>query len=653
MPDRDETVLSRRRFLQGGAVATGALSLLQSQTGRAAPAAEAAPPIPPGGGRQPNFLILMCDEMRFPPIYESPATKAFRQQYLQVENFLRQTGVDFHRHYAASVACTPSRASLYTGHYPSLHGATQTTGAAKESFDPDVFWLDPNSVPTFGDYFRTAGYATFWRGKWHGSDADMLIPGTHSQLVSYDPTTGAPDPAKEALYTASDRLGRFGFAGWIGPEPHGRAPLNSGSSVPAGQQGRDVGFAQQAQSLIRQLDHDRSTKPWFAVASFVNPHDITLWGLWANTQDLGFEFDIEEGVVPEELFDSTLFQQTVNDSLATKPGAQKSYQESYALWMQPILNDPATLERYYRYYYQLHKNVEEQMMVVLQALLASRYRDDTIVIFTSDHGDLLGSHAGMHQKWYTAYEEAIRVPLILWGPKLFPGPRTIDTLTSHVDLLPTFLGLAGLDPEPIRQALARDHSDARPLVGRNLAPLVRGQVSQASVNDPLYFMTDDDPSRGLNQDNWTGIATNSVVQPNHLETVIARLDDDGGGGLKVWKYTRYFDNPQFWSDPGTPGSSDVQDVVQLQKQEIPSADGTYPILYEATVKHTPVSDQFEMYNVTDDPMELRNLHDDGVHTAVEATLATLLQQQCAQKRLTPCSGEVPGQPDCGQAACAT
>src|SRR5215813_680719 len=134
-------------------------------------------------------------------------------------NLFRRQGAELHRESCTSAACVPSRASIYTGHYPSLHGATQTTGAAKESFDPDVFWLDPSSVPTLGDYFRAAGYATYWRGKWHASDADMLIPGTHSQLVSYD-DNGAPDTAKESLYTDADRLGRFGFSGWIGPEPH-------------------------------------------------------------------------------------------------------------------------------------------------------------------------------------------------------------------------------------------------------------------------------------------------------------------------------------------------------------------------------------------------------------------------------------------------
>ena len=135
-------------------------------------------------------------------------------------------------------------AILFTGHYPSLHGVTQTTGVAKEPFEDDQFWLDPDTVPTMGDYFRAAGYDTFYKGKWHLSDADMLIPGTHEQLVSFD-ANGVPDPAAEQAYLDAERLDEFGFSGWIGPEPHGKNPLNSGSSPPAGQQGRDEGFAQQ------------------------------------------------------------------------------------------------------------------------------------------------------------------------------------------------------------------------------------------------------------------------------------------------------------------------------------------------------------------------------------------------------------------------
>ena len=281
------------------------------------------------------------------------------------------------------------------------------------------------------------------------------------------------------------------------------------------------------------------------------------------------------------------------------------------------------------------------MMVVYQALLNSRFRDDTIVIFTSDHGDLLGSHADMHQKWYTAYDEAIRVPLIVSNPRLFPHTRAVQTLTSHIDLLPTLLRLSGLNPERLRRVLMRDYSDALPLVGRDLSPLVLGQVAPESMNDPLYFMTDDDPSRGLNQDNWTGIAYNSVVQPNHIEAVIARLEDG-----KTWKYARYFDNPQFWSSPGNPGDAGVEDVVLEEDGPHPEQDGTYTVPCHLTVKHTPLADEFELYNVSDDPMELVNLYGNPTYAAPQSTLAALLAQQCREKRLQPSSGTVPGQPGC-------
>src|SRR3712207_8696450 len=60
----------------------------------------------------------------------------------------------------------------------SLHDALPICGKAPP--DPDVFWLDPSTVPTLGSYFRAAGYRTFWKGKWHASDADLLVPGTHA-----------------------------------------------------------------------------------------------------------------------------------------------------------------------------------------------------------------------------------------------------------------------------------------------------------------------------------------------------------------------------------------------------------------------------------------------------------------------------------------
>jgi choline-sulfatase len=631
---------ARRDFLASTAATIGALGLPPL----AGVAAAAESDMKAGKGNRPNFLFLMVDEMRHPPVYESDELKAFRATYLRTQNALRATGVEFERHYAGSVACTPGRATLYTGQYPSLHGVSQTTGAAKESFDPDVFWLDPNSVPTMGDYFRAAGYTTFWKGKWHASDADMLIPGTHSQFTSYDPNTGQRDPEREALYLAGDRLDRYGFTGWIGPEPHGKSPFNSGSSAKDGP-GRDAAFSSYGLDLITQLNHDNSTKPWLAVASFVNPHDITLYGLWANllarnpNTTPAFDFSVEP-IVPTNLFtpDAQISEQ---ETLLTKPSCQRDYQKSYSLWMQPVLD----IREYQRFYYQLHKNVDDQMYAVYQALMSSRFRDNTIVIFTSDHGDLLNAHGGMHQKWYQAYEESIHVPLIISNPKMFPKPRTISALTSHVDVLPTMLGLAGANQAALRPIVAVDHSDVLPLVGRDLSAVVTGAASDTTLTDPLYFMTDDDPSRGLDQDNWTGIAYNSVRQPNHIETVIATLSGE------VWKYSRYFDNPQFWSTPNDPNDPNAdpqaEDVILAPVDPAPPSDDvgtTYPV-YSRTVKKTPVApDEFEMYNVTADPMELANLYNVPAFAAQQQTLAQLLSQQHAQKRLQPVSGNVPGQP---------
>jgi arylsulfatase A-like enzyme len=133
-----------------------------------------------------NFLILMCDEERFPPVHEDEQVRQWRKTNLVTQELLRDSGLEFKRHYTGATACAPARGTIFTGQYPSLHGVTQTTGAAKGPYDPDTFWLDPNNVPTMGDYFRAAGYRIYYKGKWHVSAADLLISGTHQPVLSYD-----------------------------------------------------------------------------------------------------------------------------------------------------------------------------------------------------------------------------------------------------------------------------------------------------------------------------------------------------------------------------------------------------------------------------------------------------------------------------------
>ena len=117
-----------------------------------------------------------------------------------------------------------------------------------------------------------------------------------------------------------------------------------------------------------------------------------------------------------------------------------------------ILAPQPWIETHLKFYYQLQATVDEQITKVLDALEASSAYENTIVVFTSDHGDLQGAHNGMHEKWHVAYEEALHVPFVVSSPLLPGGARELDVPTSHADLIPTLLGLAGIDQD---EALAK------------------------------------------------------------------------------------------------------------------------------------------------------------------------------------------------------
>lgn len=553
-------------------------------------------------GKRPNFLIFMVDEERYPTVYETDEIRAWRKAEFKAQDALRQTGIEFHRHYVGATACSPSRTTIFTGQYPSLHGVTQTTGTAKGSFDSDVFWLDPSTVPTMGDYFRAGGYRTFYKGKWHVSHADIILPGTHDALESYT-ENGEPIPEIIDLYLHADRLNDYGFNGWVGPEPHGAAKANTGTN-------RDSGFMTETIHLLEELkaEHQKpggDKSPWLIVNSYVNPHDIVLFGLaWKN-----FGYPYTEGFVP-----NVPRPQTEGESLDTKPRAQQSYVDVYPKMLAP----QPTTETYRQFYYYLQKETDGHMQSVYDWLSNSPFFENTIILFTSDHGDLLGAHGGMHQKWHQAYEEATHVPLIISNPVLFKEPRGAQMLTSHVDLIPTLLGLADIDADAAQKEVSKSHNEARQLVGRDLSPVVSGKQDPNRSTSPLYFMTDDEISSGQNQTSpITGKPYHSVVQPNHIETVITAID--APGGEQIWKYSRYFDNPQFWSSP-----------FQSDQVEV---DG------KTVTKKKPLRPEFEMYNLSADQLEEENLagksNRSRADKAIADRLGNLLKEQREAKRLYP------------------
>lgn len=642
--------LSRRRFLQASAV--GAAGLAVGGLGGGTAFAQTSPggagsTAASRGPRRPNFLFILVDEQRFPTVYESAQLADWRLGHMANQQALAATGCTLAQHHIASVACVPSRTSIFTGTYPSLHGNTATDGGAKGPIEPDMFWLEPGTVPTIGNYFRAAGYRTVYKGKWHVSHANLSIPGTESQVASYD-DHGFPDPVTTQLYLGANKLGPYGFDGWIGPDPHGANPRNTGSSAATGLSGRDVVFRDQVVQQIKDFDADRGNDdPWFLVSSFTDPHDIAVYGItpwfinFLNNQSgvsancnfsQSFEFADNQDV-PDQLFNPRLFGQTYNDNLRTKPDAQLSARNAYHKYLHGIFNIPA----YQRYYYTLQARVDTLIGDVMTALKQSRFYENTIVIFTSDHGDLLSSHGNMHQKWYTAYDEVTHVPMIISNPTMFRRPKVVDSLTSHIDVLPTLLGLAGLKSEPIRQQLAASFTEAVPFVGRDLTPLVTGTVS--GLVDPVFYATDDDMSRGLDQFNWMGYPYASVVQPNHIQTVITTMNGS------QWKLSRYFDSAQFWTSPGSVAAGCGKDNAYKPLGAL-KRPGVYQVMVEQVIKTTPFADQYEMYNVTDDPLEISNLYNNPRYKRQQNTLMELLQAESCAKQQQPSFGTVPGALPC-------
>ena len=299
---------------------------------------------------RPNILVILCDQLRHPPVYETSEVRRFRREELSGAESLRRSGITFRNHYTMSAACAPSRACLITGHYPSLHGVTQTDGLAKDAESDDMSWLAPTTVPTMGSWFRAGGYRTFYKGKWHVSHAHLDAPDGNGYLQSInDDSTAIPENV--AAYLEADLLDAYGFSEWVGPEPHGLGKTNTGTA-------KDPYTADETIDLLKRLDEDGSDKPWLTVCSMLNPHDIAIFGVVALAQGLRYDNDSVPHIPDAP---------THEEDLSTKPSCQKSYNE---VWGKMLAPQP-WIETQRRFYYQLQKTVDDQIERVLDALKAT------------------------------------------------------------------------------------------------------------------------------------------------------------------------------------------------------------------------------------------------------------------------------------------
>jgi arylsulfatase A-like enzyme len=387
----------RRTFLKRGLLATGALAL-------GIPAAAAADP---GGTspahkpkrstrrhakahRPPNILVILVDQMRTPvwmPAGVSPATVMPNLQTL------RTGAVNFERHYTASNDCSPSRGALVTGLYSHQTGCLITGDSH----------LDPG-FPTWGTLLRERGYETSWWGKWH------LNPDPNASLEPY------------------------GFAGGTYPSPNG-AP-GQGTAV-------DPEIAAQFAEWFREAG---GAEPWCSTVSFVNPHDIAWW--------YRFTSKIAQESAPRALASALPpnFETPEMLEAQRKPRLQRSLQDTADRSFGEVPFGGAEMLPMWTglmdTYLMLQSYVDLQIRSVIATLASQpQVHANTVVLFTSDHGEYGGSH-GLRGKGASAYEEAIRVPLTVRDFRPHGESLTAATavprsqLSSSVDVAGLLLTLA-------------------------------------------------------------------------------------------------------------------------------------------------------------------------------------------------------------------
>jgi len=366
---------------------------------------------------KPNILLLMADQM-------APAALPFyggTTAMTPVMSRLASEGVVFASAYCASPLCGPSRFSLLSGQLPSRIGAFDNACELRAD------------TPTFAHYLRLGGYRTIAAGKMH--------------FVGPDQLHGFEERLTTDIYPAD-----FSWTpDWTRPQVrpswyHSMTSVTtSGPCIRTNQIDFDEEVVFATRRKLFDIARAGGTRPFFLMASLTHPHDPFVipqryWDLYE-----GRPIPPPRVRIPREHLDPHSLR------LLHAIGAD----------LEAVTESQILCAR--RAYYAAISYVDEQFGLILQTLRETGLDENTVILMCGDHGEMLGERG----LWYkmTFFEGGARVPLVLHAPRTF-APRVVHQSVSNIDLLPTLLELAGLEP-----------AAAAPLDGRSLVPLARGERS--------------------------------------------------------------------------------------------------------------------------------------------------------------------------------
>ncbi len=383
---------------------------------------------------RPNIIFIITDQQRFDTI------RALGHPHMDTPHLDRlvREGVTFTNCYIPAASCAPCRASLFTGQYPHAHGVLRNGDRWSHS------WVE---------LLKRVGYNTINIGKMHTfpynelfgfrqrypvENKDRHLEGRYF-FDEWDKALrarGLSKPGRLSYRALPDYRERLGAFEW---------PIDEDMHP-------DTFVGGLADWWVRNYPR---TEPLFLQIGFPGPHP---------------PYDPPTGYSDPYLEKSLPLLEVTPEELAGQPEAYRGMiQHNCEVDHDSVVHQwhPTREQRHRQraYYCGNVTLIDEQIGRVMDSLEASGYLDRSVVVFTSDHGDCLTDH-GHSQKW-TMYDIVTKVPLVVWAPKRFGGGRTLDGLCSLLDLGPTILELAGVEPpskmeaESLLGALRGEHWEGR------------------------------------------------------------------------------------------------------------------------------------------------------------------------------------------------
>lgn len=372
---------------------------------------------------QPNILLIMTDQLspKFLPCYGHPVV-----QTPTIDRLARE-GVVFDAAYTNSPLCAPSRFVMMSGRLPTKIAA----------WDNAVEFS--SEVPTFAHYLSAAGYSTCLSGKMHFVGPDQLHGYEDRLTTDVYPTDFTWHPEWDR---PKDRLDWF---------HNMEVVTKAGPCVRSMYLDYDDEAVFKAKRYIFDQAKKEDGSPFMLTLSMIQPHDPYLCR--QDKWDMYRDDDIDLPQVPLGSVD----EDPHSASLRHGYGADD-------------LNlDEQTIRNARRAYYGSISDIDDKIEDIMTTLDEAGLADNTIVILTADHGDMLGERGMWFKMSY--FEHSARVPLIVHAPSMF-SPRRVAEAVSLVDILPTFVELAN-------DGKAGDY--ATPLEGRSLVPHMSSGIGHDEV----------------------------------------------------------------------------------------------------------------------------------------------------------------------------